>query len=74
MSVEDVQERFGQRAYGGDQLRQRMAFALHKIWVVSVSRSPAAAYSPTIGFSERCVRPYRDLMRDITLNPAWAGI
>lgn len=72
-SVEDAQEYFMQLALNGpDQLRQRVAWALHKIWVVSaveVNDTPAflTYYSK---FMTRAFGNYRDLMRVVTLNPA----
>lgn len=55
-----------------DQLRQRMAFALHQIWVVSGLKTPQARMMVpylrllhTHGFGN-----YYTLMREMTLNPA----
>jgi uncharacterized protein (DUF1800 family)/fibronectin type 3 domain-containing protein len=73
MPVEAVQERFMANALTGqDQLRQRVAWALHKIWVVSAVEVPSA---PALITYHRLLLndafgSYRDLMRDITLNPA----
>lgn len=57
---------------GPDQLRQRMAWTLHKIWVVSaveVDSAPAV-----LGYYRLLMTDafgnYRTLMRDMTLNPA----
>src|SRR5436190_2980046 len=57
---------------GPDQLRQRAAWALHKIWVVSAVEVDSA---PAILTYYRLLMSgafgnYRDLMRDVTLNPA----
>ena len=73
MSVEDVQERFMANALTGqDQLRQRVAFALHKILVVSgveITNSKAIVTYHRI-LLNGAFGNYKDLMRDITLNPA----
>ncbi len=57
---------------GQDQLRQRMAWALHKIWVVSAvevnNTSAILTYHDLL--SSGAFGNYRDLMRNITLNPA----
>ena len=72
-SVEATQERFMQLALTGpDQLRQRVAWALHKIWVVSAvdvdNASAIVTYQRIL--LNGAFGNYRDLMRDITLNPA----
>jgi len=72
-SVEEVQERFMQLALSSpDQLRLRVAWALHKIWVVSaveVNSAPAiVTYHRTL--LNGAFGNYRDLMRDVTLNSA----
>jgi uncharacterized protein (DUF1800 family) len=71
--VEDAQERFMELALtGADQLRQRVAWALHKIWVVSaveISSAPAIVTYHRL-FLNGAFGNYRDLMRDVTLNPA----
>lgn len=72
-SVEAAQERWMQMALTGpDQLRQRVAWALHKIWVVSAVEVPETeAMLVYYGeFQNRAFGNYRDLMRAITLNPA----
>ena len=72
-SVEAAQEQFMAFALTGqDQLRQRMAWALHKIWVVSaVEVSNTSAILTYHGLlSAGAFGNYRDLMRTITLNPA----
>jgi uncharacterized protein (DUF1800 family) len=71
--VERVQEHVIQLALtGADQLRQRVAWALHKIWVVSANDPNAAlgmaAYQRVL--LEHAFGNYRDLMEAMTLNPA----
>lgn len=72
-SPEVMQEHFMRLGLTGqDQLRQRVAWALHKIWVVSgveVTRSDALVNYQRI-LLNRAFGNYRDLMNDITLNPA----
>lgn len=55
-----------------DQLRQRVAWALHKIWVASAVDAGAApgiaAYQRL--FIQYAFGNYRDLMQAVTLNPA----
>jgi hypothetical protein len=68
-----LQNRFFVNAlYGEDQLRQRVAFALHQILVVSgvEARLPSwvAPYLQTL--DRHAFGNYRDLLYDITLNPA----
>ncbi len=73
MSTEAAQEHFMSLALSGpDQLRQRMAWALHKIWVVSAVEIPSATGIVTYHrlLLNNAFGNYRDLMRDITLNPA----
>jgi len=71
-SPEVMQEHFMRVALtGNDQLRQRVAWALHKIWVISfneISRPDAMVNYQRI-LLNRAFGNYRDLMRDITLNP-----
>ena len=57
---------------GPDQLRQRVAFALSQIWVVSTSGVPFAyAYPPYWRiFRDDAFGNYRDLIHDVTLSPA----
>jgi len=69
-----VQRQFFQNALGKpDQLRQRVAFALSEIWVVSqqsVVRS-AAYFPPLLNiFQKDAFGSYQQLMYDVTLNPA----
>ncbi len=73
LSNAPVQARFFSNAvHGRDQLRQRTAFALHKIWVVSgvdISSPPRLVpylkIFPALAFDN-----YRNIMRKVTLNPA----
>src|SRR5579863_4994695 len=68
-----VQAAFFQNAlYGQDQLRQRVAFALSQIWVVSFNGLPVAyAYPPYWRiFRDNAFGNYRDLIRAVTLSPA----
>ena len=57
---------------GQDQLRQRVAFALSEIWVVSTNGVPLAYAFPPYWriFRDDAFGNYRDLIRDVTLNPA----
>jgi uncharacterized protein (DUF1800 family)/fibronectin type 3 domain-containing protein len=72
-SVEYMEEEFMRLALTGqDQLRQRVAFALHQIWVVSAvevdnSRGMVNYYR---GLTNNSFGNYRTLMREMTLNPA----
>jgi uncharacterized protein (DUF1800 family) len=73
MPVEETQERMLRLALiGPDQLRQRVAWALHKIWVVSAvevnNSSGIVAYERIL--LNDAFGNYRTLMRDVTLNPA----
>jgi len=71
--VELAQEQFMANALTGqDQLRQRMAWALHKIWVVSaIEIDQTRAIIPYYRIlSSRAFGNYKDVMKDITLNPA----
>jgi uncharacterized protein (DUF1800 family)/fibronectin type 3 domain-containing protein len=72
-SVEVAQEHFMSLAVTGpDQLRQRVAWALHKIWVVSAVELPnAKAILPYYRLMMNgAFGNYRNLMRAVTLNPA----
>lgn len=64
---------FSNSLYGQDQLRQRVAFALHQIFVVS-GLSPlnrASWITPYLQALDRgAFGSYRTLLQDITLNPA----
>jgi uncharacterized protein (DUF1800 family) len=72
-SLAPVQARFFTNAvHGRDQLRQRVAFALGQIWVVSgsvVSRPDRLVPYLRI-LQKNAFGNYRDLMRDVTLSPA----
>jgi uncharacterized protein (DUF1800 family) len=73
MSVGTAQAYFMSMALGApDQLRQRVAWALHKIWVVSaveVASSPAlVTYHREL--MKGAFGNYRDLMRAMSLNAA----
>lgn len=74
-SMQPMQRRFFVNAlYGQDQLRQRVVFALNQIFVVSGADAPLSWPSyiaPYFQVLERnAFGNYRDLLRDITLNPA----
>ena len=72
-NLHPVQSAFFQNTVTGqDQLRQRVAFALSQIWVVSFSGLPIAyAYPPYWRiFRDDAYGNYRDLIRDVTLSPA----
>jgi uncharacterized protein (DUF1800 family) len=58
---------------GGDQLRQRVAFILSQIWVVSATSGvpDAYAYPPYYSiFQNGAFGNYRDLIKAVTLSPA----
>jgi uncharacterized protein (DUF1800 family) len=58
---------------GEDQLRQRVAFALSQIWVVSATSGVSAAYAyPPYWrvFRDHAFGNYKDLIRAVTLDPA----
>ncbi|MCC6419244.1 MAG: DUF1800 family protein [Gemmataceae bacterium] len=63
---------FRNALYAEDQLRQRLAWSLHKIWVVSgVDLSQPAWVAPYLHLlNQNAFGNYRTLMYDITLNPA----
>ncbi len=68
-----VQAVFFQNAVTGqDQLRQRVAFALSQMWVVSaVSTKVAYAFPPYWRlFRDNAFGNYRDIMKAVTLSPA----
>jgi uncharacterized protein (DUF1800 family) len=68
-----VQAAFFQNTVTGqDQLRQRVAFALSQMWVVSFSGLPIAyAYPPYWRiFRDDAFGTYRTLIHDVTLSPA----
>jgi uncharacterized protein (DUF1800 family) len=67
-----VQIVFFQNAVNGpDQLRQRVAFALSEIWVISnLGINNASAFPPLLRiFQADAFANYETLMRDVTLNP-----
>jgi uncharacterized protein (DUF1800 family) len=68
-----VQAAFFQNAVSGqDQLRQRVAFVLSQIWVVSqVSVHPAYAFPPYWRIlRDNAFGNYRDIIKAVTLSPA----
>lgn len=68
-----VQAAFFQNAVNGeDQLRQRVAFVLSQIWVVSqVSVHSSYAFPPYWRiFRDRAFGNYRDIIKAVTLSPA----
>src|SRR5690349_15694125 len=71
-NVGPLQVAFFQNAVGNpDQLRQRVAFALSEIWVISeLEINNASAFPPLLRiFQNRAFDNYENLMRDVTLNP-----
>ncbi len=58
--------------YGDDQLRRRVSWALHQIWVVSARTVYANRWIQeyTEILDRNAFGNYRDLMREITLSPA----
>jgi uncharacterized protein (DUF1800 family) len=73
LSMSPVQSRFFTNAvHGRDQLRQRIALALHKMLVVSaVTDSEPAQMVPYLQvLSNLAFDNYRNILRKITLNPA----
>jgi uncharacterized protein (DUF1800 family) len=79
-SIYPIQVRFFQNALGrsaqagqpSDQLRQRVAWALHQIFVVSGRETPITYEMGTyVSILERnAFGSYRTLLKEITLNPA----
>jgi uncharacterized protein (DUF1800 family) len=57
---------------GGDQLRQRVAFILSQMWVVSqVTVRPAYAFPPYWRIlRDNAFKNYREIIRAVTLSPA----
>jgi uncharacterized protein (DUF1800 family) len=57
---------------GPDQLRQRVAFALSEIWVVSQTTVPQAYAFPPYWriFRDNAFGSYKDIVRAVTLSPA----
>lgn len=73
LPIARLQSRFFTNAvHGRDQLRQRVALALHEIWVVSGSEeNRAEQMAPYLQiFSDLAFDNYRNIMRKVTLNPA----
>ena len=72
--IRPVQAAFFQNTVTGqDQLRQRVAFALSQIWVVSAGGGVPAAYAyPPYWrvFRNNAFGNYRDVIRAVTLSPA----
>jgi uncharacterized protein (DUF1800 family) len=72
--IRPVQAAFFQNAVNGqDQLRQRVAFALSEIWVVSQQSGvrQAYAYPPYWRiFRDNAFKNYRDIIQAVTLSPA----
>jgi len=72
-NLQPVQAAFFQNTVTeSDQLRQRVAFALSQMWVVSFSGLPVAyAYPPYWRiFRDNAFGNYRDLIQAVTLSPA----
>lgn len=72
-TMSPLQRQFFLNALGGpDQLRQRVAFALHEILVVSgVQIRQPSSMAPYLNLLARdALGNYRQLLEDITLNPA----
>jgi uncharacterized protein (DUF1800 family) len=68
-----VQAAFYQNIVNGpDQLRQRVAFALSEIWVVSQTTVPHAYAFPPYWriFRNNAFKSYRDIVKAVTLSPA----
>ncbi len=71
-SMTPVQRRFFYNCFNGaDQLRQRVAFALHQIWVVSANKTGQAQMMiPYLRLlHQHAFGNYLTLMREMTLNP-----
>ena len=58
--------------YGPDQLRQRVAFALSEMWVISGVSVPSAYAFPPYWrlLRDNAFTNYAQIIRDLTLNPA----
>jgi uncharacterized protein (DUF1800 family) len=63
---------FANAVNGPDQLRQRVAFALSEIWVVSQTTVPAAYAFPPYWriFRDNAFKNYREIIRAVSLSPA----
>ncbi|MEQ1948207.1 MAG: DUF1800 domain-containing protein [Bryobacteraceae bacterium] len=73
LAMTPVQARFFRNAvHGRDQLRQRIALALHEIWVVSsLEENLPDQMIPYLNiFNDYAFDNYRNMMRKVTLNPA----
>jgi uncharacterized protein (DUF1800 family) len=73
MGVGKVQTQFFVNAVnGGDQLRQRLGFALNEMWVVSQNKvSDPTGYTNYVRALENdALGNYFDVMKDVTLTPA----
>jgi len=71
--MKPVQAAFFQNAVTQpDQLRQRVAFALSQMWVVSAEGGPSAYAFPPYWriFRNNAFGNYRDIVKAVTLNPA----
>ena len=71
--VGNVQTAFFLHAVNGpDQLRQRVAFALNELWVVSANKvSDPTGYTNYMGvLTKDALGNYYDVMKDVTLTPA----
>ena len=66
-----LREFFQNALTGPDQLRQRVAFALSEIWVISeLEVNSAQAFPPLMRtFQSRAFDNYEDLMYDVSVNP-----
>ena len=72
-NVGPLQVNFFQNALSGqDQMRQRLAFALSEIWVVSnIDLNNASAFPPILRlFQSNALGSYLQLMHDISISPA----
>jgi len=72
-NIHPVQAAFFQNTVTGqDQLRQRVAFALSQMWVVSFTGVPIAYAFPPYWriFRDHAFGNYRDLIQAVTLSPA----
>ena len=71
-SLDNVREQFFVNAVSGpDQLRQRVAFALSEIWVVSNVKLKPQAIPPYLRLlANDAFGNYFDLMHDVSLSPA----
>jgi uncharacterized protein (DUF1800 family) len=68
-----VQDQFWRNAVNdSDQLRQRVAFALNEIWVVSQNKvnNPTGYTNYMLALTNDALGNYYDVMKDVTLSPA----